>query len=73
MSRIVWSVLEKAKGPRTKGFGFSGPKKAKKVGMPLGSVKVKDGKRYMKTETGWKVMKSIRLTIPVKPKETEES
>lgn len=73
MSRIVWEVLEKAKGHHGKSFGYSGPKKAKKVGTPLGSVKVQNGKRYMKTEKGWKVMKSIRLTIAVKPKETEQS
>ncbi len=62
----VDEILESLeKGSRHKGFGFGGPKKARRASTPLGSVKVQNGKRYMKTEKGWKVMKSIRLTIPV--------
>ncbi|RDE12132.1 MAG: hypothetical protein C4K49_10645 [Candidatus Thorarchaeota archaeon] len=70
----VDEILEELeKGFRRKGFGFGGPKKARKASTPMGSVKVQNGKRYMKTEKGWKVMKSIRLTIPIKSKDTEES
>lgn len=48
---------------KNKSFGYTGPKKARKASLPLGAVKVKDGKRYMKTEKGWKLMKSIPLVI----------
>jgi len=63
MSKIMWSILEKAKGGKS--FGYSGPKKARRMGSPMGSVKVKNGKKYIKTDKGWNVMKSVCLAIPV--------
>jgi len=47
-----WPALEKA-------MGWSKPKKARAQKNPLGSVRMKDGKRYVKTEGGWKLLKSV--------------
>jgi hypothetical protein len=41
------------------------PKKARVDKNPVGSVREEDGKKYIKTEKGWKLMKSTQLLIRI--------
>ena len=57
-----------------KGGGFKKPsmhKKARISKTPVGSVRVENGKRYVKTDKGWSVLKSVQLILPVTPKDEE--
>jgi len=61
---MVRIKLVKATDAEGKALPEKKPKKARAVKNPVGSVMEKDGKKYIKTEKGWTLMKAVILIKP---------